>query len=68
MSWTICIDHAAILRMVGTTGMAVHGPALAQNGHSPLTVRDTAPLPRLAERVMELEGKVAAHLKRMGFA
>ncbi len=30
--------------------------------------RYTAPLPRLAERVAELEGKVAAHLKRMGFA
>lgn len=30
--------------------------------------RYTAPLPRLAERVTELEGKVAAHLKRMGFA
>ncbi len=30
--------------------------------------RYTAPLPRLAERVTVLEGKVAAHLKRMGFA
>lgn len=30
--------------------------------------RYTAPLPRLAERVTELEGNVAAHLKRMGFA
>jgi type I restriction enzyme M protein len=30
--------------------------------------RYTKPLPRLAERVTALEGKVAAHLKRMGFA
>jgi len=30
--------------------------------------RYTTPLPRLAERAAELEGKVAAHLKRMGFS
>ena len=33
-----------------------------------LAERYETPLPRMAERVVELEARVAAHLARMGFA
>ena len=51
-------------RITGETARVAQGLTKRVNE---LGERYTAPLPTLAGRVVELEGKVAEHLKRMGF-